>query len=196
MKELVLATCNKNKVKEIKEILAGLDISIISLLDFPNYPQTIEDGKTLEENAVKKALEAAKYFNKWAIADDTGLEVDYLNGAPGIYAARYAGDDHSYEKNNNKLLKELSGIALAKRTAHFRCVIAIVSPQGEIKIAQGKISGIIIDEKLGGAGFGYDPIFFVPQYNKTFAQLSGQEKNQISHRAIALRVAKEIIEKL
>ncbi|MDR2860548.1 MAG: XTP/dITP diphosphatase [Elusimicrobiota bacterium] len=193
MKEFILATGNKHKVQEIQEILKDWDIKIIPLSDFDDFPKTIEDGKTLEENAVKKAKEAAQFFNKTAIADDTGLEVSYLNGAPGVYSARYAGEPCSYEDNNNKLLKELSGVPQDKRTACFRCVIAIAKPNGDIKTAEGKIDGIISEKISGDKGFGYDPIFFVPQYNKTFAQLSSSEKNKISHRAKALLAAKEII---
>jgi XTP/dITP diphosphohydrolase len=196
MMQFILATNNDHKVKEIRKISKGLGIEIIPLSNYPDYPQTLEDGKTLEENAVKKALEAARYFNKWAIADDSGLEVDYLNGEPGVYSARYAGDECCYEKNNDKLLKQLSGVPKEKRKACFRCVIAIVSPQGEVKTAQGKICGTITDTKAGSDGFGYDPIFFIEEFGKTFAQLLPSQKNKISHRAIALENAKEIIENI
>ncbi|MDR1952725.1 MAG: XTP/dITP diphosphatase [Elusimicrobiota bacterium] len=196
MKEFILATGNKDKIKEIKSALKDLNIKIIPLSDFKNFPKTIEDGLTLEYNAVKKAKEAAIFFNKWAIADDTGLEVDHLNGAPGVYSARYAGKNCSYDDNNNKLLKELESVKKDERKAKFRCVIAIANPAGDIKIAQGEIEGFIAAQKSGNGGFGYDPIFFIPQYNKTFAELSCEEKNKISHRGKALNEAKKILKEI
>ncbi|MDR0822742.1 MAG: XTP/dITP diphosphatase [Endomicrobium sp.] len=196
MREFVLATGNKHKIEEIRAILKDLPIKIIPLSDFPEFPHTIEDGQTLEENAVKKAKEAAVFFKKWAIADDTGLEVEALNGAPGVYSARYAGEPCSYDDNNKKLLKELSGLPKEKRKACFRCVIAIASPDGKIYTAEGKIDGIINPSQSGANGFGYDPIFFVEEYNKSFAELSPSIKNQISHRARALQNMKEKLNQL
>ncbi len=194
--EIIIATGNKHKVEEIKEILKDSSIKIIPMTSFKSYPETIEDGKTLEENASKKAREAALFFNKWALADDTGLEVAYLNGEPGVYSARFAGEDCSYEDNNKKLLSLLDGVPAAKRSARFRCVIAISSPKGKILLADGEIYGIISKSLAGDKGFGYDPIFFVPEENKTFAELNPSVKNAISHRAKALQKAKDIIEKL
>ncbi|MDR2772401.1 MAG: XTP/dITP diphosphatase [Elusimicrobiota bacterium] len=193
LRELILATGNDHKIKEISSVLADKNIKIIPLTAFESFPKTIEDKKTLEENAIKKAREVALFFNKWAVADDSGLEVDLLGGEPGVYSARYAGENCSYDDNNNKLLKKLEGVPLEKRTAHFRCVIAIASPEGIVKTVSGKVNGYICEKKTGSGGFGYDPIFFIPQYNKTFAELSFSKKNKISHRAIALMKAKKII---
>ena len=140
MKEIILATGNKHKVVEIKDILKDLAVTIKPMTDFEKYPEVVEDGQTLQDNAIKKATEVAKYFNCWAIADDTGLEVSYLNGAPGVYSSRYAGENCSYADNNNKLLKALNGVQMENRQAQFRCVIALSDPQGNVKIlAEGKI---------------------------------------------------------
>ena len=142
MKEIILATGNKHKVVEIKDILKDLPVTIKPMTDFDKYPDVVEDGQTLQDNAIKKATEVAKYFNSWAIADDTGLEVNYLNGAPGVYSSRYAGENCSYADNNNKLLKALNGVQMENRQAQFRCVIALSDPQGNVKIlAEGKIKG-------------------------------------------------------
>jgi XTP/dITP diphosphohydrolase len=196
IEEIILATGNKDKVEEMKEVLKDLSIKITPMISFPRYPSTEEYGKTLEGNAIKKASEASKFFGKWTLADDTGLEVDYLDGAPGVYSARYAGEKYLYEDNNNKLLKVLNGIPLEKRTAKFRTVIAISSPDGKIKLTEGKIFGIIALQPVGRNGFGYDPVFYIPEYGKTFAELSTGRKNSISHRAIALQKAEKIIKSL
>lgn len=188
MKEIILATGNKDKVMEIKDILKDLPLEIKPMTDFEKYPEIMEDGKTLQDNATKKATEVAKYFNSWAIADDSGLEVNYLNGAPGVYSSRYAGQHCTYADNNNKLLKALEGVLMENRQAQFRCVIALSDPQGNIKIlAEGKIKGYIATDLSGATGFGYDPLFYVPKYKKTFAQLGEEIKNKISHRALALQ---------
>lgn len=196
IKDIVIATGNIHKVEEIKSILKDLDIEIISMTSFSQYPKIVEDGKTLEENAAKKAKEAAVFFKKWAIADDSGLEVDYLNGYPGVYCARYAGEECSYDDNNKKLLDALEGVSKERRTANFRTVIAISSPDGKIYLADGKISGTITSQAKGFNGFGYDPIFYVPELKKTFAELDCEVKNSISHRAKALQKVKEIIRSL
>lgn len=192
--EIIIATGNKHKIAEIKDILSALDINVIPMTDHPDYPRTVEDGKTLEDNAAKKAREAALFFKKWVIADDTGLEVEYLNGEPGVFSARYAGDGCTYEDNNKKLLSALKDAPKDKRGAQFRCIIAISSPEGEIVFAEGKIFGIISEHSAGDKGFGYDPIFFIPEQNKTFAELDAEVKNKISHRGLALQKAKRIIE--
>jgi XTP/dITP diphosphohydrolase len=194
MKEFILATGNKHKVEEMKAILKGLPVKIIPISDYPNFPHTIEDGNTLEKNAIKKAKEAAAFFKKWAIADDSGLEVEALNGAPGVYSARYAGESCCSQNNNDKLLKELENID--NRKAQFRCIIAIANPSGQEWIAEGKIEGIISRTMSGENGFGYDPLFFVEKYNKSFAQLEPSIKNQISHRAKAAQKLKEIIKNM
>jgi XTP/dITP diphosphohydrolase len=193
IKELIIATGNKHKVEEIKAVLKDFGIKIIPMTNLPSFPKTVEDGATLEENAGKKAIEAALFYGKWTLADDTGLEVDYLDGAPGVYSARFAGERCSYDDNNKKLLDLLKGVPEEKRTAKFACVIALSSPQGQCSFAKGEIFGIIADKNSGSNGFGYDPVFFVPEESKTFAQLSSDVKNKISHRAKALQKAKEII---
>lgn len=196
IKEVILATGNRHKAEEIKSILKDLNVEIVPMTSFPNYPVTAEDGATLEENASKKAKEAAKFFKKWTIADDSGLEVDYLNGKPGVYSARYAGENCSYDDNNKKLLAELKNVSEEKRTAKFRAVIAVASPEGKIFLVEGKIFGIIKEHAVGTEGFGYDPVFYIPQYEKTFAELDCEIKNSISHRAKALQKVKEIIKDL
>jgi len=190
--EIILASTNKHKVEEIKSILKDLDIKIIPMTSFPLYPITIEDGKTLEENASKKAREAAKFFKRWTIADDSGLEVDCLNGRPGVYSARYAGEKCSNRDNNKKLLEALKNVSQEKRTAKFKTVIAISNPNGKVLLADGEIFGII-KNCTGTAGFGYDPVFYIPEYGKTLAELGPEIKNSVSHRANALKKAKEII---
>lgn len=196
IKEVILATGNRHKSEEIKSILKDLDIEIMPMTSFPDYPVTVEDGATIEENASKKAKEVAEFFKKWAIADDSGLEVDYLNGKPGVYSARYAGENCSYDDNNKKLLEELKNVPEEKRTAKFRAVIAVASPEGKIFLADGKIFGTIREHTAGTEGFGYDPVFYIPQYGKTFAELGYEIKNSISHRAKALQKVKEIIKDL
>lgn len=196
MKEIVLATGNKHKVKEIKDILKEMPLKVLSIADFKNVPEVVEDGATLEDNAVKKAKTAALFLKKWVLSDDTGLEVEYLNGEPGVYSARWAGPGCSYEDNNKKLLNMLKDVPEKKRKACFKCVIAISDPEGRVITAEGKIDGIISTEISGTNGFGYDPLFFVPSQKKTFAELSSEVKNKISHRANALIEAKKIILKL
>jgi XTP/dITP diphosphohydrolase len=196
IKEIVLATENRHKGEEIKAILKDLDIKIIPMTSFTDYPATIEDGATFEKNASKKAREAAEFFRKWAIADDSGLEVDYLNGRPGIYSARYAGENCSYEDNNKKLLAELKDVPEEKRTANFKTVIAVASPDGRLFLADGKIFGTIKEHSSGTGGFGYDSVFYIPGYGKTFAELSCEIKNSLSHRAKALQKVKKIIKNL
>ncbi len=193
--EIILATGNKHKVAEIKAILADLNVNIKPMIEFENYPVVVEDGLTLEENAVKKAVEVAKFFNSWAVADDTGLEVDYLNGAPGVFAARYAGEGCTYEDNNKKLLKALENAG--NRKAKFRCVIALSDPQGnQVILSKGEINGVISKTISGTKGFGYDPIFFVNEQGCTFAELPEGIKNKISHRALALENFKKNISSL
>ncbi|GAB1402030.1 hypothetical protein MASR1M68_09410 [Elusimicrobiota bacterium] len=195
IKEIILATGNKHKVTEIKAILSDLNVNIKPMIEFDNYPKVVEDGLTLEENATKKAVEVAKYFNSWAVADDTGLEVEYLNGAPGVFAARYAGEGCTYEDNNKKLLKALENAD--NRKAKFRCVIALSDPNGNnVILSKGEISGIISEKISGDKGFGYDPIFFVEEYKQTFAELKDGIKNKISHRALALQNFKKNISNL
>lgn len=185
---LVIATRNKNKLREFREILKDLQIEIQSLDDFGPTPEAIEDGETFDENAYKKAIHTAKVLGLPAIADDSGLVVDALNGEPGIYSARYAGENATDEENCNKLLNALQGVE--NRKAHFQCVLSIAVPSGPALTYEGKCDGVIIDDKRGDNGFGYDPIFYFEEFGKTFAELSMEEKNKVSHRGKALTEVK------
>jgi XTP/dITP diphosphohydrolase len=171
-----------------------LGLRIYSLNDFPNAPQIEEDGKSFAENALKKARFYSKYFGKLTISDDSGLEVDGLQGLPGIYSARYAGEGASSQENNQKLLREMEGLPVSKRGARFKCIIAVVPQDGEETVAEGSCKGTIGFKEKGKKGFGYDPLFILPKYGKTMAQLSLEEKNKISHRGKALRKIRGIIQ--
>jgi XTP/dITP diphosphohydrolase len=191
--EIIVATKNRGKIREIRKALRGLGLKIYSLNDFLDVPEIMEDGKTFTENALKKAGFYSKYFGKLTIADDSGLEVDVLKGWPGIYSARYAGEGASNRKNNQKLLREMEGIRISKRGARFKCVLAMVSTDGKEAVVEGSCRGRIGFREMGRKGFGYDPIFVLPQYGKTMAQLTLEEKNRVSHRGKALRKLKKII---
>ena len=197
MKEIVLATRNKDKGREIGALLDGIGITLRTLAEFPDAPEVVEDGDTCEANAIKKAVSAARHTGLAAVADDTGLAVDALNGRPGVHAARYAGPHATYEDNWRKLLLELQGVPQTKRTARFVTVAAIAQPGGEKpQVVKGVLEGTIVERPSGTGGFGYDPVFFIPQAGKTLAELSLDEKNKISHRAQAFVKAKEIIRTL
>ncbi|HEX9135398.1 MAG TPA: XTP/dITP diphosphatase [Nitrospirota bacterium] len=189
--ELVLATRNRHKGEELAALLGDLGIRIRTLDEFPGAPDVVEDGNTCEANAVKKAREIAAATGLPAVADDTGLEVDALDGRPGVYAARYAGEQATYEDNYRKLLRELSGVPRGRRTARFITVAAIALPWNGVQIATGRLEGLIAEEPAGSRGFGYDPVFFLPELGKTLAELSAEEKNRISHRAKAFIQAKD-----
>ncbi len=191
--KLVLATQNKHKIQEISQILKHPKLQLPSLADFSLEVDIKEDGNTFKENAYIKASQVAKLTGEVAMADDSGLEVDALGGAPGIYSARYAGEDATDEQNNQYLLKQMQDIPQNKRRARFVCVMAIVTPEGESFYARGTCEGLIAKEPKGTHGFGYDPLFIIPEYNKTLAELGPQIKNQISHRAQALDKSKKII---
>jgi XTP/dITP diphosphohydrolase len=193
---LVVASRNEHKIKEIQAILAGQPWQVLTAHDFPGFPEVIEDGLTLEDNAIKKAKEIAAFTGCLALADDTGLEVDALGGRPGVYSARFAGPDATYGDNNRKLLRLLEGIPLEGRTARFRCVIAVAEPDGNVHLVEGKCEGLIGFELRGEGGFGYDPLFIVDGLGKTFAELSPEEKNRVSHRGRALRLAAELLKEL
>lgn len=193
IRELVLATRNRHKAQELASLLSDLGISIRTLDAFPEVPDVIEDGKTCEANAIKKARVVSRATGLLAVADDTGLEVDALGGQPGVYAARYAGEHVTYEDNWRKLLRELSGVPHDRRTARFITVAAIASPSGEVQVAEGQLQGVITEEPAGAQGFGYDPVFFVPELGMTLAELSPDEKNRISHRAKAFAQVREIL---
>lgn len=193
IRELVLATRNRNKVIELVALLGDLGITIRTLDEFPGAPDVVEDGDTCEANAVKKARAIAESTGLPAVADDTGLEVDALGGRPGVYAARYAGEDATYEDNCRKLLRELTGVPREQRTARFLTVAAIALPSDGIRVAQGTLEGVIAEEASGTLGFGYDPVFLIPELGKTLAQLPADQKNTISHRAKAFAKVREML---
>lgn len=192
--EVIVATRNKGKIREIREALKGLGLRIYALSDFSDVPEIEEDGKSFAENALKKAHFYSKYFGKLTIADDSGLEVDGLGGLPGIYSARYAGEGASGQENNQKLLREMQGLPVSKRGARFRCIIAAVSHDGKEAVAEGSCKGRIGFKEKGKKGFGYDPLFVLPNSKKTMAELSLEEKNAISHRGKAIRKIRRIIQ--
>ena len=196
IRELVLATRNRHKVEELVALLGDLGITIRTLDEFPDAPDVVEDGDTCEANAVKKARAIAEFTGLPAVADDTGLEVDALGGRPGVYAARYAGEDATYEDNCRKLLGELMGVPRERRTARFLTVAAVALPSGGIRVAHGMLDGVIAEETSGTSGFGYDPVFLVPELGKTLAELSADQKNTISHRAKAFTQAKDLLREM
>ncbi|GAB4336593.1 MAG: XTP/dITP diphosphatase [Calditrichia bacterium] len=193
MREIVIATANQHKLEEIREILKGLPRNILSIADFPEIGEIEETGTTFEENALIKAREVFRHTGLLTLADDSGLEVDALNGEPGVYSARYSGKGHDYAANNQKLLQELAGVPPAHRGAQFRCVVAIVGPKIE-KTVSGVVRGTIIEELRGKKGFGYDPLFVPEGFHQTFAELGETVKNRISHRARAFTKARQVLE--
>jgi XTP/dITP diphosphohydrolase len=192
---LVLATGNQDKIKEIKAALKGLDIQILTLPKNKSG-RLKETGRTLAENALQKAGAVFKMTGLPSLADDTGLEVDYLNGAPGVRSSRFAGPKATYLDNNLKLLKKLEGVPLRERKARFRCVLALVLNKNDHYLVQACVSGIIAKQMRGKNGFGYDPLFYLPRFKKTFAQMTLTEKNKISHRGRALRKLRRLLERL
>ena len=190
-RKLVFATGNEGKMREIREILKDLGVEIYSLKEAGIQMDAEENGKTFEENALIKARAAAEHTDAIVLADDSGLEIDYLGGKPGVYSARYLGEDTSYRIKNQNLIDRLEGVPAEQRTARFVCVIAAVLPGGRVLISRGTIEGIIGTEERGEGGFGYDPIFFLPEYGCSTAELSMEQKNVISHRGKALREMKE-----
>ncbi|MGZ9792888.1 XTP/dITP diphosphatase [Bacillus atrophaeus] len=194
MKEAIIATHNPGKVKEFKDILAPKGYDVKSLADIGFLEEIEETGHTFEENAVLKAEAVAKAVNKMVIADDSGLSVDNLGGSPGVYSARYAGEQKDDMANINKVLQELKGIEKEQRTARFRCALAVSIPGEETKTVEGHVEGYIAEEPKGENGFGYDPIFIVKDKDKTMAELTSNEKNKISHRANALKKLSQLLE--
>jgi XTP/dITP diphosphohydrolase len=183
---LVLATRNAHKAAEISRLLDGSGVVLASLDDFPAAAEVVEDRDTLEGNAEKKAVETARACGAWALADDTGLEVEALGGAPGVYSARWAGPGCSYVDNCAKLLRELSGVPPERRNARFRTVMALSSPEGRVERVEGRLDGAVAAAPRGSGGFGYDPLFLLPD-GRALAELSADEKNAVSHRGRALR---------
>lgn len=194
MEKIIFATGNQGKMKEIREILSDLDVEILSMKEAGIQAHVVEDGKTFEENALIKAVVVAAEVqeeNVVVLADDSGLEVDYLDKEPGIYSARYMGEDTSYEIKNQNIIDRLEGVPKEQRTARFVCTIAAAFPGGETCVTRGTIEGYIGWEPAGENGFGYDPIFYVDEYQCSTAQLSMEVKNRLSHRGKALRAMKE-----
>ena len=198
--KIIFATGNKNKMIEIRMILEDLGMEILSMKEAGIDVDVVEDGKTFEENAMIKAyaiaaLDKVKEMDAIVLADDSGLEIDYLNKEPGIYSARYAGTDTSYDMKNSLLLSRMKGVPDEERTARFVCAIAAVFPNGEKEVVRGTMEGRVAYEIAGENGFGYDPIFYLPEYGCTSAQLSPEKKNELSHRGKGLRMMREIMEK-
>lgn len=202
MKKLILASNNKKKVEEIKYILKDINLEVKSLNDEGINIEVIEDGETFKENSNKKAREIREYLidrgdiDFIVMADDSGLEVDYLNGKPGVYSARYAGEHGNDTKNNEKLLKNLQGVPYEKRGARFVCHVTLMNYEGKLLDIRGEVKGIIMDKLDGEGGFGYDPLFYNETLNKTFGEASKEEKNSVSHRGMALKELKEKIYQL
>lgn len=194
--QIIFATGNEGKMKEIRLILEELGAEILSLKDAGINIEIQEDGKTFEENAVIKAREVMRATGALVLADDSGLEIDYLNGEPGVYSARYLGEDTSYRIKNQNLIDRLEGVPDEQRTARFVCVIAAAFPDGRIITARGAIEGIIGYEERGEGGFGYDPIFWLPEYGCSTAELTMEKKNELSHRGKALREMKNELKKV
>lgn len=192
MKQIVLATRNQHKVKELQGLLNGTGIKVLTLDDFPHVREVVEDGETIEHNALKKARETFRQTTLPALADDTGLEVFYLNDRPGVFSSRYAGPAASYADNCRKLLKELRGVPPRRRGAQFRCVIAFAAP-GVEKTVEGVLPGVITEDPRGENGFGYDPIFLPAGSHQTLAQMTLQMKNHLSHRAKAIENALPVL---
>jgi XTP/dITP diphosphohydrolase len=191
--ELVVASRNKKKVREIKDILKGLNLRITSLRDYSKAPYVNENGKTFKDNAVKKATRISRFTGKLTLGEDSGLEVAALGGEPGVHSSRFSGRDKSDSKNNLKLLRLIQGLPLGKRKARYVCAVALADSDGLINVVQGTCSGLIAYQMRGTSGFGYDPLFVIPKYKKTFAQLGPRIKHGMSHRFRALSKAKGII---
>ena len=194
MTKIIFATGNKDKLREIKEILSDCDVDIRSMKEAGINVDIVEDGKTFEDNALIKARTIAAHTDAIVLADDSGLEIDYLNKEPGVYSARYMGEDTSYDIKNNALLDRLAGVPDEDRTARFVCAIAAAFPDGTEEVVRGTMEGRIGYEIAGEHGFGYDPIFFLPQYGCTSAQLDPEKKNELSHRGEGLRKMRRILE--
>lgn len=192
---ILLATTNKGKLREARAILAGLPVQITTLADHPSFPEPIEDAATFEGNAELKALHYARLADCLTLADDSGLEVDALGGEPGVRSARYAGPGCDDAANNEKLVRQLAEVPAERRTARFRCAVALASPHGVLATADGVVEGMMVDTPRGFNGFGYDPHFFVPENGMTTAEMPPEQKNLISHRGQAFRGIRPAIER-
>lgn len=194
--QILLATTNKGKISELQQLLNNEDITILSLSDLPDYSEVEETGRTFAENAFIKARAVCALSHIVTLADDSGLEVDALNGAPGVFSARYAGEPKDDQRNIDKLLKDLEGVPEEKRTARFHCCLAIVCPDGREYVTDGSVEGKILFAEKGNDGFGYDPVFYLPDLGKTMAELGLSQKNELSHRAKAFTKAVPILSDL
>ena len=195
MRKIIFATSNEGKLKEIKSILGEEDYEVLSLKEAGITADIEEDGETFEENAAIKVRAIRKYTDEIIMADDSGLEVDFLDKAPGVHSARYLGYDTSYDIKNQDIIDRLKGVTGSERSARFVCVIACLLPDGRLLSTRGTIEGVIAEKPSGTGGFGYDPIVYVPEYGCTTAEMSLDQKNEISHRGKALRAMKELLEK-
>ena len=193
--KIVFATGNAGKIKEVQAILADLGMEVVTMKDEGIKLDIVEDGTTYEENALIKVREVAKFTDAIVMADDSGIEIEYLDNGPGIFSARFLGEDTSYRIKNNYIIEQLAGVPDEKRTARYVCAIAAVLPNGQELTTRGVFEGRIGYEEAGENGFGYDPIFYVPKFGKTTAQLSPEEKNQVSHRGLALEAMKTELKK-
>jgi len=197
MSLLVLGTRNRKKREEIVEILDGLGLQFGDLNDYPNAPEVVEDGATFEANARKKAAETARALGQWVLGEDSGLVVPALNGRPGVYSARYAGKQGDDEANNDRLLAELAPLPDDRRAAYYVCTAALADPKGEVHaLVEGRCHGLIVKERRGSSGFGYDPLFLIPEYHRTFGELSARVKHALSHRARALAQLRPVLRRL
>jgi XTP/dITP diphosphohydrolase len=194
MKELVVATKNKGKLREIKALLSDFDLKITSLADYPDAPEIEEDGKTFAQNALKKAVTIAFYTKKLTLGEDSGIQVKALGNKPGIHSARFSGENATDEKNNRKLLRSLKDVPSSGRQARYRCFAALVDTKGIVDVLSGQCSGVITRHARGKNGFGYDPYFLIKRYNKTFGELDPSIKAKISHRARALLKVRKVLQ--
>nr|WP_144921263.1 XTP/dITP diphosphatase [Paenibacillus bovis] len=192
-RKVIIATKNKGKAKEFEALFSKFNLEVLTLLDIENAPDVEETGATFEENAILKAEAISQFTGSIVVADDSGLVVDALDGRPGIYSARYAGEEKSDEANISKLLSELNDVQQKDRTARFYCALAVAIPGAETLVVAGTCEGLILNERRGTNGFGYDPVFYVPSLQQTMAELSSEQKNSISHRANALRNLQPLI---
>ncbi|RWR11110.1 XTP/dITP diphosphatase [Siminovitchia fortis] len=196
MKSVIIATKNKGKAKEFERLFSKYGMEVKTLIDFPDVPDIEETGETFEENAIIKAEAIAKLANSIVVADDSGLAIDALGGRPGVYSARYAGAEKNDEDNIDKVLSEMEAVNEEERTARFYCALAVAGPDFETITVNGTCEGMILNERRGSEGFGYDPIFYVPSEGKTMAEMSPKRKNELSHRAAAMKNLEPYIEKL
>jgi XTP/dITP diphosphohydrolase len=197
-RQIVLGSRNKGKTRELAALLAPHSIAVLNVADFPDAPEVVEDGETFAENAQKKASQLAKVLSHWVLAEDSGLAVDALGGAPGVYSARYSGEDATDDQNNAKLLTEMAGVPSEKRGARFVCNMVVADPSGAIRLqVEASCRGRIAESLGGGEGFGYDPLFVIPEYHHTFGDLGPAVKRVLSHRGRAFRqIAGPLVELL